>query len=198
MDKKIEQALMARIKKGDAVAMNEYGANLYVEGNYQEAQQWYQRAYELGNEYAMVNLGYIYLYGRTGERDYEKEFNYFSEGALMDNAQAYYKLGDFYFYGNFVKQNYRLAFKYYEKAYQVSDFDDNDIAADINYRLALCYHCGYGVNQDELEALRFINTAESYSYYDRANNKFRWQLLAAKITKLRTTIINNLNNKYDY
>lgn len=39
-------------------------------------------AYKAGNRQATENLGYIYYYGRIGQKDYEKAFKYFVKGAL--------------------------------------------------------------------------------------------------------------------
>lgn len=70
------------------------GAEAYRNGDYLTAQKYYTQAAKLGNSQAMCNLGYIYEYGRTGQRDYKKAFYCFKMAADKDNAEACYKVGD--------------------------------------------------------------------------------------------------------
>lgn len=80
------------------------GAKAYRAGDYQKAQKYYEKSADLHNAQAACNLGYIYEYGRTGEKNLEKAFYYYSEAAILGNANAYYKVGDSYRYGDFVKK----------------------------------------------------------------------------------------------
>lgn len=90
-----------------------------------------------------------------------------------------------------------LAFKYYSQANSIarnSESRDDDIKADIYYRIALCLYIGRVVDQDDLLALRYVNEAEYYSYCDRFENKFMWQSTAKRIEKLRDEILENLQS----
>ncbi|MGQ5708921.1 tetratricopeptide repeat protein [Lactobacillus sp. PSON] len=170
------------------------GAQAYQVGNYEEAQKYYEISAKMGNSQAACNLGYIYEYGRTGEKDPEKAFYYYNEAAMEDNANACYKMGDAYLYGNFVQENHRLAFLYYQQALDLSrTYGEDDIKSDIYYRVALCYYDGIGVKKSYLEALNWINQAHTYSYYDRFNDKFMWQSTARRIANLREKIIRKLD-----
>lgn len=171
------------------------GAEAYRNGDYQKAQSYYEKAADLGNDQAACNLGYIYEYGRTGEKNLQKAFDWFKKSADQDNANAAYKVGDAYFYGDGVERNDSLAFHYYIKASNIakkSDGRDDDIKSDIYYRIALCLHTGRGVKANDLGALKYINSAEFYSYCDRFENKFMWQSTAKRIEKLRNEILQNL------
>lgn len=84
------------------------GAEAYRNGDYLTAQKYYTQAAKLGNAQAMCNLGYIYEYGRTGQRDYKKAFYCFKMAADKDNAVACYKVGDICFYGDAFKKDYDL------------------------------------------------------------------------------------------
>lgn len=173
------------------------GAKAYRKGDYEKALKFYQKSAALGNPQAACNLGYIYEYGRTGEKNPEKAFYYYSEAAMEDNVNACYKVGDCYYYGDFVAQNPRLAFLNYQRAYDMADDEDSDIMSDICYRLAACFYGGVGVDKDLLRALKYINDAQTYSYYDRLIDKFMWQSTARRVEKLRAAIIAELNKLSD-
>lgn len=160
------------------------GAEAYRNGDYQKAQSYYEKAAELGNDQAACNLGYIYEYGWTGEKNPQKALKWFKKSVETGNANAAYKVGDAYFYGDGVAEDDNSAFQYYRKASEIARGSagwDDDIKSDIYYRIALCLHTGRGIEQDDLLALRYINEAEYYSYCDRFANKFMWQSIAKRI-----------------
>lgn len=167
------------------------GADAYAAGDYEKAKAYYEKSAALGNDQAACNLGYIYEYGRTGERDYEQAFYFYSEAvALANNPNALYKIGDCYFYGNFVTKNDYLAFLNYKNAANAADYDDaEDLKSDIYYRLAFCYFKGMGTDQNTLAALEYINQAQTYTYYDRKYKKFMWQSIFKRVAKLREQIV---------
>lgn len=82
------------------------GAQAYQQGNYEKAKEYYKKSVDLGQSEAACNLGYIYAYGRTGNRDHEKAFYYFNLAAIDGNANASYKIGDAYYWGDFVKKTF--------------------------------------------------------------------------------------------
>lgn len=184
------------MKQQKAIELLNIGAQAYRKGDYHKAQKYYEQSADLGNSQAACNLGYIYAYGRTGERDNEKAFYYFNLAAMDGNANASYKVGDAYYWGNFVAKQPLLAFKYYQEAENQLDYlrDDDDIKSDIYYRLALCFYKGIGTSKDLFNALSYINKAHTYSYYDRTHHKFNWESVARKIDSLRATIIAEFDN----
>lgn len=97
--------------ENEADKLLDKGAEAYRNGDYEVAQEYYEQAASLGSDQAACNLGYIYAFGRTGKRDDEKAFYYFSSAALDGNPNGMYKVGDAYYYGDFVKKNLDLAFK---------------------------------------------------------------------------------------
>lgn len=173
------------------------GAEAYRQGDYEKAEKYYQQAADLGQPQAACNLGYIYAYGRTGNRDHEKAFYNFNLASMAGNPNATYKVGDAYYWGNFVAKNPVLAFKYYQEAEDQAEYSDydNDIRSDIYYRLALCFFKGIGVSKDLFTALKYINDAHTYSYYDRTHDKFNWQSIAKRIESLRAEIIDEFDQK---
>lgn len=90
----------------DASYMMELGGYYYGQRQFDLALKYY----ELGSEYhspiADECLGYIWYYGRTGVRDYEKAFRYFSKAAERGNLVASYKLADMYKNGYYVEKSY--------------------------------------------------------------------------------------------
>lgn len=90
----------------DADCMVELGGLYYESRHFDLALKYYELAAEYNNLCAISNLGYIWYYGRTGERNYEKAFYYFDRARQMGDIIAAYKVADMYKNGYFVEQNY--------------------------------------------------------------------------------------------
>ena len=95
--------LIAETKDPDY--MVELGSMYYEQRYFDLALKYYELAAEYGNLYAISNLGYIWYYGRTGERDYEKAFYYFDKAREMGDLIAAYKVADMYKNGYFVEKD---------------------------------------------------------------------------------------------
>lgn len=175
------------------------GARAYRQGNYKKAEKYYTQSANLGNPQAACNLGYIYAYGRTENRDPEKAFYYFNLAAIDGNANASYKVGDAYYWGDFVEKQPLIAYKYYQQAEAQLGYmgSNDDIKSDIYYRLSLCLYRGVGTEKDLFAALSYINKAHTYSYYDRTHDKYNWQSTARRISELRTAIISEFDNEIE-
>ncbi|WP_373868015.1 tetratricopeptide repeat protein [Lactobacillus nasalidis] len=165
------------------------GAEAYQQGDYERALQCYQKAADYGNAQAMCNLGYIYAFGRVGEADQEKAFYYFTEASLAGNPNAFYKLGDAFRFGNFVKRNDKIAFGYYSMAEQLLQEGDEDLVAEIDYRLALCYARGWGTSQQWEIALKYINEAQLYAYRNKQQDEYNWKQTSERINQLHDEIV---------
>ena len=87
--------------------MVELGAMYYEESFYDLALKYYEMAAEYNNRYAITDLGYIWYYGRTGEKNYEKAFFYFNKAREMGDLIAAYKAADMYRNGYFVEKDER-------------------------------------------------------------------------------------------
>lgn len=90
----------------DSDAMMELGGLYYEEKKFDLALKYYEMAAANGNDYADECLGYIWYYGRTGERDYERAFKHFSAAKERGNIVAAYKVADMYKNGYFVEKDY--------------------------------------------------------------------------------------------
>ena len=86
--------------------MVELGGMYYEQRRFDLALKYYEMAAEYDNLYAVSNLGYIWYYGRTGERNYEKAFYYFDKARKMGDLIAAYKVADMYKNGYYVEQDY--------------------------------------------------------------------------------------------
>lgn len=87
------------ISVGSAACMNDLGALYYmgelVPQDYARAAKLYEQAMDHGCFQSIINLGYIYEYGRTGEADHQKAYQcYALASALQPSCEAVYKLGD--------------------------------------------------------------------------------------------------------
>lgn len=92
-------------KTGDSDIMVELGAFYYEQRDFTLALKYYEMAAEKQNLYAISNLGYIWYYGRTGEKNYEKAFFYFDTARKMGDLIAAYKAADMYKNGYFVEKD---------------------------------------------------------------------------------------------
>lgn len=87
-------------------AMMMLGGWYYEQRQFELALKYYEMAAEYKSVSAYEYLGYIWYYGRTGTKDYEKAFNYFKLAKDAGNIIAAYKLADMYKNGYFVEKNY--------------------------------------------------------------------------------------------
>jgi len=121
--------------QGDVSAMIDLGG-IYLRDKYgvkdlDKAEQYFQKASELGGTEAMNKIGGAYY----GVRNYNEAIKWFKA------SNNYSRLGDFYFHGYGFDQNYEEAFKCYLKA-------------KAHYKLGTCYLYGYGVDQNYDEAFK--------------------------------------------
>lgn len=86
--------------------MMRLGGFYYGEKHFELAEKYYLMADEYNYEPAASGLGYIYYYGRTGEKDYDKAFKYYSKSASLGNPQSEYKVADMYRNGYAVPKDF--------------------------------------------------------------------------------------------
>lgn len=90
----------------DPEYMMELGGWYYEMRRFDLALKYYETAAEYKLTSAYKCLGYIWYYGRTVEKDYEKAFRYYSLAAEAGDTEAAYKLADMYKNGYFVERDY--------------------------------------------------------------------------------------------
>lgn len=96
---------------------------MYLGGVYYEmkrfdlALKYYEMAATYDYDEAYECLGYIWYYGRTGEKDYKKAFDYFSKMMDKGNLVATYKVADMYKNGYYVEKSQEMYEKIIEELY---------------------------------------------------------------------------------
>ena len=102
----VEEALRYLIEMtGDPDYMAELGGMYYEQRQFDLARKYYEMAAEYDNTYALLGLGYIWYYGRLGERDYEKAFRCFDRAREKGDLNAAYKVADMYRRGYYVEND---------------------------------------------------------------------------------------------
>lgn len=134
----------------------------FVEQNYESAAELYELGMEWGSVQAMINLGYIYEYGRIGERDYAQAYQYYSlAAALAGESEALNKMGDLLSKGKGVKKGHCMAVRLWKRSWDAAP--DSALRAQAAIRLAPLYLEGdqeAKIEQDILTALKFYQEAE--------------------------------------
>ena len=130
------QFLIEETKNSDY--MVDLGAFYYGKRQFDLALKYYDLAAEDDNLYAISNLGYVWYYGRTGEKNYEKAFYYFDKARRMGDLIAAYKVADMYKNGYFVEKDFEKYKEIIENLYEQNkdDFWYRMPAPEILTRLA--------------------------------------------------------------
>ena len=123
---------------------------MYQHGNgvaqdYQKAKKLYEKAIELGDSYAMSNLGNMYQHGNGVIKDYQKSKDLYVKAIELGNLYAMNNLGYMYQKGNGVVQDYQKAKELYEKSIELG-------YSDAMNNLGYMYRYGDGVVQDYQKA----------------------------------------------
>ena len=86
--------------------MMHLGGVYYGRREFDLALKYYEMASTFDIDAADECLGYIWYYGRTGERDYEKAFKHYSRSMERGNYVSTYKVADMYKNGYYVEENF--------------------------------------------------------------------------------------------
>lgn len=112
------------INENESELLNSEGAHYYNQSDYKKAKIYYELAAAMGNDTAMSNLGYIYMYGREVQVDYTIAYAYFKLSANKGNIEANYKLGNLYQSGKGVEKNIKMAIDYYDNSLKLIEEKD--------------------------------------------------------------------------
>ncbi len=97
--------------------MMSLGGYYYELRRFDLALKYYEMAASFGIDAADECLGYIWYYGRTGERDYEKAFRHYSKSMKRGNLTCAYKVADMYKNGYYVEKDYEKYVDMIEELY---------------------------------------------------------------------------------
>ena len=145
----------------DPEHMMHLGGIYYEDRYYDLALKYYEMAASYDHTPAYECLGYIWYYGRTGEVDYKKAFEYYSRAAERGNTTAAYKVADMYKNGYYVEKDYDRYCKTIEKLYRKvknTRLLDNEPLPEIYLRLSVIRR-EQGRTED---AVRLLFEARSY------------------------------------
>ena len=133
----------------DGMLVNLLGRAHEADRNYVEAERNYQRAADLGDMYAVTNLGWLAVYGLNGPADVEKGRALFEKAANAGNHSAQASLAFLYRdgYGG-VEKNSQEAIKWYQRAAD----QGNAIALG---NLGWFYREGVGVERDYNKSVEY-------------------------------------------
>ena len=121
----------------DSEWMVQLGGYYYDKKQFDLALKYYEMADSYNDPWAPEGLGYIWYYGRTGEKDYKKAFEYYSRAAENGNLKSKMKVADMYKNGYYVEKDYNKYCELIEELYdQVNDDFDWSVTNDVYIRLA--------------------------------------------------------------
>lgn len=170
-DPSVEDVLLAGYRVGIAfgsdACMNALGVHYYLgdffEQDFAKAKELYQMAVGHGNLQSLVNLGYIYEYGRTDKPDYQKAYECYSlAAALAASFEAAYKLGDMYARGRAVERDMRSAHMLWERSLELSQGVVERAQPAVRIaQLLVDPECErWGIDPNPLRALKLFQDAE--------------------------------------
>ncbi len=93
-------------EENDPKDMMQLGGYYYEMRYFDLARKYYEMASAFDIDAADECLGYIWYYGRTGERDYKKAFEHYSRSMERGNLVCTYKVADMYKNGYYVEKDY--------------------------------------------------------------------------------------------
>lgn len=145
------------------------GGYYYEQKNFDLALKYYEMADSYGDRWAAEGLGYIWYYGRTGEKDYKKAFECYSKAAKNGNFRSAMKVADMYKNGYYVDKDYDKYCEIIEELYQKLKNDTFwDVRNDIFIRLAK-------IRKEQgrtEEAIELMLEARHYLAYQISGNPF--------------------------
>ena len=135
-----------------------YDEGLFTEKNNEKANEWYKKAAEKEEPYAMYKVARIYEHndsvaGKKGKelRDAEA-IKLFNRAAELHNIQAQMKLAEFYGNGRYVKKSKKLRFDWLLHAATSGNIEAQELIAE-------CYEKGRGTKK---------NNPKAYNWYKKA------------------------------
>lgn len=171
-----ENAIMAR----DDVYLLNKGAALYSKGDYKSGAEYYRLAAAMGNDQAIANLGYVYLYGRGIEPNLSVAMAYFKIAAKRNNADGAYKLGDIHSSDKWCVKDTELSVYYYRLAASLiidgeCDQDEVIYSEKLKSYPSLCFAMG---REMSVQGNMATNLGVSYQFLKLAEVGYELELAA--------------------
>jgi len=142
-----------------AQALFKEGNEYYKRRDYKEAIRLYRDAADLGNAYAMNNIGTMYEHGEGVSKSHLEAVKWYKKAAELGDSLAMNNLGIMYVHGVGVSHNYTEALKWFKKAAELG-------CVPAFYNIGVLYANGNGVKRDISEALKWLKEAHRLGYKD--------------------------------
>jgi TPR repeat protein len=147
-------------EKGNAAAQNSLARGFQLEGNYESAVPWFEKAANQGDREAMYEVASIYARGNFIKNegaadlliDADKAVYWYRKAAELGSKEAMLAIGGMYQEGRLVAQNYQEAMKWYQKAAEAGDPLGS-------HSLAIMFERGLGVERDNVRAYMWYSIA---------------------------------------
>ncbi|MFI3194189.1 MAG: tetratricopeptide repeat protein [Methylococcaceae bacterium] len=123
-----------------------------IDGNNQNAFEWYGKAAEQGHAAGQCNLGTMYLYGKGVSESDSEAVNWYRKAAEQGHARGQCNLGVMYEFGKGVSQSDSEAANWYRKA-----AEQGDASGQCNF--GTMYLHGKGVSESDSEAVNWYRKA---------------------------------------
>lgn len=142
----------------------------YMEGsgvnkNFKTAEEYLQKAVDLGSKEANMELQDYYV--KNGmEENPEKAIRYIQTRAEAGDPVAQFNYGKCFLDGSGVKKDLQIAFSWFEKSAKQNN-------ADGLYMLGLCYYQGWGTSADPTKALPLFKKAVKLTEHPQAKQKLK-------------------------
>lgn len=141
-------------KNGNKSIYYDIGLMLYYgqgcENNYIKAMEYFKQSSDINNDNrSQYMLMLMFKKGISVEKNPIEELRFLKLSAQNGNNEAQYLLGNKYKYDD----NYKEAVKWYELS--APEY------VEAQYELGLVYYYGYGVDEDEKEAMKYFNLASA-------------------------------------
>lgn len=136
------------------------GGYYYEKKHFDLALKYYEMAALMDYEPADECLGYIWYYGRTGEKDYEKAYKYFKKSMEKGNIVSSYKLADMYKNGYFVEKDEKKYAEIIESLYDDVK-DEIDLFAPVPEILTRLARIRMAQNKND-EAINYLLYAKDF------------------------------------
>lgn len=132
--------------------------------DYAKALSWSQRAHELGEKYALVEIGKMYQEGMGVRRDIPRAIEYYRK-AIESGLSEYWRIADAY--EDMSPRDDRSAYEWHKKGAEAGE-------SISMYFLAIQYRDGTGVKQNYKEALGWFKKAAEAGDSDAMNQVGRF------------------------
>ncbi len=158
------------------MAMSYYHGINELEQSYEEAFKWFKSAnrYHPENHDTLNRLAWCYWKGEGTKKDYKQSLKIYETLSKKENAEAMCMLGLLYYDGEGgIEQDYKKAVKFWKSAIKLNEKTSM-------HNLGECYYFGRGVEQDNINALKWFLISEEYGYKESIDTIYDKETIGLK------------------